>query len=83
VWIADGSEIHYVRGMSQTLEQRVEELEKKVASLSAQVLGLRPSKKDPFRISGCMPDDEMTREAEELGREYRRQQTYEKEIAGS
>jgi hypothetical protein len=73
----------YVRVMSQTLEERVEGLEKKVAELSAQVLELRPIKKDWRRTVGCMPDDEMTREAERLGREYRKQQTYEKEIAGS
>jgi hypothetical protein len=30
-----------------------------------------------------MPDDELTREAEKLGQQYRKQQTYEKEIAGS
>ena len=57
--------------------------EKKVAELSAEVLQLRPIKKDWRRTVGCMPDDEITREAERLGREYRKQQTYEKEIAGS
>ena len=30
-----------------------------------------------------MTDDEMAREAERLGREYRQQQTHEREIAGS
>ena len=40
-------------------------------------------KKDWRRTVGCMPDDEITREAARLGREYRKQQTYEKEIAGS
>ncbi len=73
----------YVPGMSQTLEKRVEELEKKIAELSAQVLDLRPPMKDWRRTVGSMPDDEVTREAERLGREYRKQQTYEKEIAGS
>ena len=32
---------------------------------------------------GLMEDDEMTREAQRLGSEYREQQTYLKEIAGS
>jgi len=73
----------YLPGMSQTLEKRVEDLEKKVAELSAEVLQLRPIKKDWRRTVGCMPDDEITREAARLGREYRKQQTYEKEIAGS
>ena len=69
--------------MSQTLEKRVEELENKVAQLSAQVLRLQPPTKDWRRTAGSIPDDEMTREAENLGLEYRKQQTYENEIAGS
>ncbi|MCI0535447.1 MAG: hypothetical protein L0Z50_09470 [Verrucomicrobiales bacterium] len=69
--------------MPETLEQRVQELEKRVAEISAQVLGLRSLKKDWRRTVGSMPDDELTREAERLGREYRQQQTYEREIAGS
>jgi predicted nucleic acid-binding Zn-ribbon protein len=73
----------YIPDMSQTLEERVEELEKKVAELSAQALALRPRQKDWRRTVGSMTDDEMAREAERLGREYRQQQTFEKEIAGS
>ena len=69
--------------MSQTLEKRVEELERKVAELSEEILQLRPLKKDWRRTVGCMPDDEITWEAARLGREYRNQQTYEKEITGS
>jgi hypothetical protein len=69
--------------MSLTLEERVVELEKKVAELRAQALGLRSLEKDWRRTVGSMPDDDMAREAERLGREYRQQQTYEKEIAGS
>ena len=69
--------------MSQTLEKRVEDLEHRVADLSAQVLNLRPRKKDWTRSVGSLPDDDLTREAERLGREYRQQQTYEREIAGS
>ena len=34
--------VNYVRAMTQTLEHRAEELEKRVAELSAQVLNLRP-----------------------------------------
>lgn len=75
--------MNYFNAMSQTLEKRVEELEKKVAELSTQVLGLRPPRKDWRKTVGSLPDDELTREAERLGREYRQQQTYEKEIAGS
>ena len=50
----------------------VEELEKKFAELRAQVLDLRSHKKDWRRTVGSMPDDELTREAERLGREYRK-----------
>jgi hypothetical protein len=75
--------VDYDANMSQTLEARVEGLEKKVAELSALALGLRGLEKDWRRTVGSMPDDDMAREAERLGREYRQQQTYEKEIAGS
>jgi len=69
--------------MSRTLEKRVEQLEQQVAELSAQVLRLQPPRKDWHSTVGSMADDELTREAERLGREYRQQQTYDKEIAGS
>ena len=72
----------YLPGMSQTLEKRVEELEKKVAELSAcQTHPAR--KKDWRRTIGIFKDDPDFEEAVRLGREYRQQQTYEKEIAGS
>ena len=68
--------------MSQRLEKRVEELEKKVAELSAcQTHPAR--KKDWRRTIGIFKDDPDFEEAVRLGREYRQQQTYEKEIAGS
>ena len=74
--------VAYLPSMSQTLEKRVEELEKKVAELSSQ-----PSpavrKKDPWRTFGIFKDDPDFQEAVRLGREYREQQTYDKEIAGS
>lgn len=68
--------------MSQTLEQRVEELEKKVADLSAHSIPT-VRKKDPWSTFGIFRDDPDFEEAVRLGREYREQQTYEKEIAGS
>ena len=74
--------VRYVHSMSQTLEKRVAELEKKVAQLSA-----RPTdstrKKDWRRTIGIFKDDLDFEEAVRLGREYRQQQTYDKEIAGS
>jgi len=69
--------------MSQTLERRVEELERKLSELSAQVLDLRRRKKDWRSTLGTLEDDAIARDAEQLGREYRKQQTFEKEIAGS
>jgi hypothetical protein len=75
--------MNYSCAMPQTIEKRVEELEKQVAELSAQILGLQPRQKDWRRVAGSMADDELSREAERLGREYRQQQTYEKELAGS
>jgi hypothetical protein len=72
----------YPSGMSQALEKRVEELEKKVAELSSQP-GLAVRKKDPWRTFGIFQDDPDFQEAVRLGREYREQQTHDKEIAGS
>jgi len=69
--------------MSMTLEQRVTDLEHKVAELSAQILGLKPRAKNWRQTAGSLEEDEATRSAERLGREYRAAQTYEKEIAGS
>lgn len=69
--------------MSQTIESRVEDLEKKFSELAAQVLDLKRRKKDWRSTFGTLENDDMTKEAERLGREYRKQQTYEKELAGS
>jgi len=72
----------YLPGVSQTLEKRVEELERKVAELSGKP-SLAVRKKDPWRTYGAFKDDPDFEEAVRLGREYREQQTYKKEIAGS
>ena len=68
--------------MSQTLEKRVEDLEKKVAELSEKP-NVSGRKKNPWRTFGIFKNDPDFEEAVRLGREYREQQTYEKEIAGS
>jgi hypothetical protein len=47
------------------------------------VLDLKRRKKDWRSTFGTLEDDDISREAEHLGREYRKQQTYEKELAGS
>ena len=59
-----------------------EELEKKVAELSRKP-GPSLRKKDPWRTFGIFKDDPDFQEAVRLGREYREQQTYDKEIASS
>lgn len=56
--------------MPETLEQRLDEVEKKVAELGA-IVGAGPRKKDWLASVGTLPDDVLSREAERLGREYR------------
>lgn len=63
------------------LEQRVEQLEKKVAELSAGPIRSN-RKKNWRRAIGVFESDPDFEEAVRLGREYREQQTYEREIAG-
>ena len=72
--------IGYFSAMSQTLEKRVEELEREFSDLRAQMLDLRRRKQNWRSTVGTLENDEMTREAERLGREYRKEQTYQKEI---
>ncbi len=67
--------------MRQTLESRVEDLERRVEALAQASSGVRL--KNPWRTYGAFKDDAEFEEATRLGREYRRQQTVEKEIAGS
>jgi predicted nucleic acid-binding Zn-ribbon protein len=69
--------------MTQTLEQRVAELEKQVAALSSQIESPAPRKKDPWKTLGHFKDDPDYESAMRLGREWREAQTYEKEIARS
>jgi predicted nucleic acid-binding Zn-ribbon protein len=64
---------NHITGMAETLQERVGELERKVAVLTARVLDLRPRRKDWRRTVGSMTDDEVAREAERLGREYRQE----------
>lgn len=65
--------------MPQTLEQRVEELEKTVADLEAQV-GTTPREKRWERSTGVFANDPEYDSAMRLGREWREQQTCEKEV---
>ena len=68
--------------MSQTLEERVERLEHRVADLS---LAAVPSKRQKAwrGTFGAFQNDADFEEAVRFGREYRKQQTYEKEVADS
>ena len=59
--------------MAETLEMRVEDLEKKVAELAAESNGLA-RKKDWRRTIGIFKNDPDFEEATRLGLEYRQQQ---------
>lgn len=54
-----------------TVEHRLTDLEKQFADLQAQVFSLVPKKKDWRATVGMMPDDEIARNGERLGREWR------------
>jgi hypothetical protein len=68
--------------MSQTLENRIEKLEKQVAELTDRT-GLPTRTRDPWRTFGAFKDDPLFEEAVRLGREYRDQQARDDGIAGS
>lgn len=72
----------YLRAMPRTLEKRVEQLEKKIAELSNEKTR-STRRKNPWRTYGAFKDDPDFENAIRLGREYREQQTYEKEIGRS
>lgn len=72
--LGSGQPSAYFLLMEQTLENRVASLEQTLAQLTAKVLQLTPVKKDWQATLGMLPDDELSREAERLGREYRASQ---------
>ncbi len=69
--------------MSQTLEERVETLERKFSELSVRLLNPRRRRQGWRSTVGTLQSDDLTQEAERLGREYRAQQTFDREIADS
>jgi hypothetical protein len=68
--------------MAQTLAERVRDLEKRVARLSIQA-ARATRQKNPWRTYGVFKDDPYHERAVKLGRKYRQQQTYKKEIAAA
>ena len=56
-----------------TIEQRMERIERELDALKHQVLDLKPQAKDWRSTVGKMPDDELSRNAERLSREWREQ----------
>ena len=48
-------------------------IEREFDALKHQVLDLKPQAKDWRSTVGTMPDDELSRSAERLGREWRKQ----------
>jgi hypothetical protein len=59
--------------MEATIDQRLARLEREFDILRHQVLLLKPAKKDWRQTVGVMQDDELSRSAERLGREWREQ----------
>ena len=59
--------------METTIEKRLNDLEKQVVELTAKVLRLTPHVKDWRRTVGMLVDDELSREVDRLGAEWRRQ----------
>jgi hypothetical protein len=55
-----------------SIEERFARLEEQFHALRAEVLGLRSQSKDWRRAVGTMPDDEISRSAEQFGREWRK-----------
>jgi len=60
----------------QLLEQRVIDLEKKLEELTRKVTGAPSSPNKDWRSTvGMLPHDELSEEADRLGREWREKQT--------
>lgn len=56
------------------VDQRLSTLERQFEVLRDEVLGLKEVKKDWASTVGTLPDDEITRSAFRLGREWRKRQ---------
>ena len=69
--------------MNESVEQRLEALEKQVAEMRQQLAEMKPDAKNWEHSIGIFENDPVFESAMKLGREWREAQTYEKEIAGS
>lgn len=56
-----------------SVEQRLTRIEREFDELKHEVLGLKPRAKGWRQTVGAIPDDELSRSAEKLGREWREQ----------
>ena len=54
-----------------TVEERLTRIELEFEELKHQVIGVKPMVKDWRQTVGAIPDDEVSRNAEKLGREWR------------
>jgi hypothetical protein len=81
--VADRRTLTYVRGMSQTLERHVEELEHKLADLTTQFAGVKSRQKDWRRTFGLSRGDDGFKEMMSLGRDYRQSLRHRDNGAGS
>jgi hypothetical protein len=59
--------------MQTSVEERLTRIEREFDELKHEVLGLKPRAKDWRQTVGAIPDDELSRSAGELGREWREQ----------
>ena len=75
--------VGYYGAMPQTLEQRVEELEKKLADLTGQSPKEKPRNAAWQRTFGLSRDDEGFEEMVRLGREYRKNLGKQDDLADS
>lgn len=75
--------LDHVRGMSQTLEGRVEELEHKLADLTTQFADVKSRQKDWRRTFGLSRGDDGFKEMMSLGWEYRQNLRHQGNGAGS
>lgn len=58
---------------TDTIEERMTRIEREFDALKHHVLDTKPQVKDWRRTVGAMPDGELSRSAERLGKEWREQ----------